>query len=189
MEVQRRGLRLLNSHEHIESKKVQPSVVKNPGIILAKQYAKKPVSSKSVVNKAAPFIIFQDPIEIRCQHCGALRSKIAQDQPLSFSKECREIATQSEDTDLDTWLCSERPPEKYWEALAEERRVALKETLDENMELCALVEKLNLEIERLSAIASHADHFAAVYNTFKNQEAHTNHATKLRDSSCEPNPT
>ncbi|CAI2733312.1 unnamed protein product [Schistosoma spindalis] len=188
MEFQRKGLRLLNTFEHIEPKKTQLSVEKKPGIITVKHFVKKPIANKPVVNKVAPFIIFQDPVEIHCQHCGALRSKSQKDHP-NPPKEYKETASQVEDIDLNAWLCSEHPPEKYWETIAEQRRVALKETLDENMELCALVEKLNLEIERLSTIASHADHFASVYNQmFKEQEAHSNLSTEPQDPSCEPNP-
>ncbi|KAK4475996.1 hypothetical protein MN116_000667 [Schistosoma mekongi] len=188
MEVQRRGLRLLNTSEDLELKKKQPMVPKKPGIICAKNVIKKPVDKKPVVNRVAPFIIFQDPVEIHCQHCGSLRSKSSRDHISQSLKEYKETATQVEDTDLSALLCSEHPPEKYWETIAEQRRVALKETLDENMELCSLVEKLNLEIERLSAIASHADHFASVYyETVRIQEVNSNQATEPQDSSCESN--
>ncbi|CAH8647253.1 unnamed protein product [Schistosoma rodhaini] len=185
MEVQRKGLRLLNTFEPVEPKKTQLSVEKKPGLIHTKPFVKKPIVNKSAVNKVAPFIIFQDPVEVHCQHCGALWSKSQKDLSPNPSKEYKETASQVEDVDLNAWLCSEHPPENYWETIAEQRRVALKETLDENMELYALVEKLNLEIERLSAIASHADHFASVYNQmFKEQEAHNNHSTEPQDSSC-----
>ena len=36
-------------------------------------------------------------------------------------------------------FCIENPPEKYWEIMAEKRRVALAETLKENMEVCFVV--------------------------------------------------
>ena len=32
----------------------------------------------------------------------------------------------------------DRPPEKYWELVAEERRKALEETLTENMKVCCI---------------------------------------------------
>ncbi|KAH8862523.1 geminin-like [Schistosoma japonicum] len=170
-EVQRRGLRLLNTFEDVELKKKQSLVSKKPASICAKNVVKKP-----------------DPVEIYCQHCGSLRSKSSADHISKSLKEYKEIATQVEDVDLSALLCSEHPPEKYWETIAEQRRVALKETLDENMELCSLVEKLNLEIERLSAIASHADNFASVYyETVRMQEANSNQATRSQDSSCELN--
>lgn len=47
----------------------------------------------------------------------------------------------------------ENPPEDYWKDLAEQRRIALSETLDENKQLCDLVEMLNLEIDRLKKVS------------------------------------
>ncbi|RTG90289.1 uncharacterized protein DC041_0009915 [Schistosoma bovis] len=189
MESQRRGLRVLNTSEHIEPKKTQLPVEKKPGIVPAKHYVKEPIANKPVVNKVAPFIIFQDPIETHCQHCGALRSKSQKDQHLNPSKEYKETAIQVEVIDLNAWLCSEQAPEKYWETVAEQRRVALKETLDENLQLCELVEKLNFEIERLSAIASSGDHIDSMYNQiFGGQEARSNLSAEPQEPSCEPNP-
>ncbi|CAH8628119.1 unnamed protein product [Schistosoma margrebowiei] len=189
MESRRKGLRVLNTSELIEPNKTPLSVGKKPRIISAKDFVKKPITNKPVVHKVAPFIIFQDPIQAHCQHCGALRSKSKEDQHPNSPKEFKETASQVEVIDLNAWLCSEHPPEKYWETIAEQRRVALKETLDENLELCELVEKLNLEIEKLSAIASRGDRIDSLYNQmFEGQEAHSDLSAEPQEPSCEPNP-
>ncbi|THD28594.1 hypothetical protein D915_000567 [Fasciola hepatica] len=89
-----------------------------------------------------PFEIYVDPIDINCQHCGSARSgstvKPACKPKLSI--QVVETATQTESdsegtSDLKALLCNENPPEKYWEELAEQRRLALKETLDENQQV------------------------------------------------------
>ncbi|KAA0183506.1 hypothetical protein FBUS_10883 [Fasciolopsis buskii] len=137
--------------------------------------------SKPLKNQAAPpkrvtklekcpFEIYVDPVEISCQHCGSVRNGSAT-KPTSKPKLCiqtAEIAIQTESHsqdagDLKALLCSENPPESYWEQIAEQRRVALKETLDENRELCDLVEKLNSEIERLGQLNKHTERFAHMY--------------------------
>ncbi|OON14515.1 hypothetical protein X801_09693, partial [Opisthorchis viverrini] len=125
---------------------------------------KSPVTKPTVSAKTGPkvpFKIFEDPVSANCQHCGSERRKP--------SLPCRErvsttsVGVQACDTDIREWLCAEKPTEGYWEELAERRRVALKETLDENRELCTLVESLNKEIERLNQIEQQAEHFARMY--------------------------
>jgi len=44
----------------------------------------------------------------------------------------KNVATQTPSHDAAELMCSEEPTEKYWELLAEQRRKALKEALEEN---------------------------------------------------------
>ncbi|BHF76766.1 hypothetical protein SprV_0501986500 [Sparganum proliferum] len=100
--------------------------------------------------------IFKDPPSIACPHCGHRKSK----QDSSVATKTTSSQTDRSGSPLCEWLCSERPPIEYWMELAEQRRQALTETLEENKELCDLVVKLNEEIEKLSKIAEHAENFA-----------------------------
>ncbi|CAH8863689.1 unnamed protein product [Trichobilharzia szidati] len=150
MEVQRRGLRLLNTYEPVELKKT----VTKPGVSTHSKPSpvatvRKPVKTANQP-KILKFPVYVDPVEDKCQHCGSLRLKVPGEQV----KETKEMSVQVNRTDLNELLCSVNPPSDYWECLAEERRVALKEALDENKQLCELVEKMNLEIDRLNSMIS-----------------------------------
>ncbi|CAL8100523.1 unnamed protein product [Calicophoron daubneyi] len=152
----RKGLCLRNSL--LEEREMKPvkNLVKKPLAVYTKQSINCSEPAK------IPFKIYEDPIQPRCQHCGAER--IRQDYQTGSAKHKIEqisCGVQTSDTsgDLKEWLCSDNPPDGYWKELAESRRVALKETLDENKELCELIESLNKEIERLAAINSHTDEF------------------------------
>ncbi|KER30665.1 hypothetical protein T265_13121 [Opisthorchis viverrini] len=157
MATVRKGLALRNNIvEHLSKEPTKASVKKSP-------VTKPTVSAKT--GPKVPFKIFEDPVSANCQHCGSERRKP--------SLPCRErvsttsVGVQACDTDIREWLCAEKPTEGYWEELAERRRVALKETLDENRELCTLVESLNKEIERLNQIEQQAEHFARMYKALK----------------------
>ncbi|XP_028406327.1 uncharacterized protein LOC114528812 [Dendronephthya gigantea] len=62
----------------------------------------------------------------------------------------------------------DQAPEKYWELLAEERRKALEETLEENMKLYEIIENLKAENSALKEKASNTDYFATMYKITKN---------------------
>uniref|UniRef100_A0A0X3NXK9 Geminin n=1 Tax=Schistocephalus solidus TaxID=70667 RepID=A0A0X3NXK9_SCHSO len=100
--------------------------------------------------------IFKDSPTAVCRHCGHRKSK--QDNPVVTTTSSSQ--TDRSGSPLCEWLCSDQPPVEYWMELAEQRRQALTETLEENKELCDLVVKLNEEIEKLSKIAEHAENFA-----------------------------
>jgi len=61
------------------------------------------------------------------------------------------------DQDAIDMLTNDTPSETYWKDLAEERRRALTETLQENKELCALNESLREENTSLREIANKAE--------------------------------
>nr|CAH8863564.1 unnamed protein product [Trichobilharzia regenti] len=148
MEVPRRGLRLLNTYGPVELKKT----VTKPGVNTHSKPSPVGTVQKPVKTANQPKIlkypVYVDPVEDKCQHCGSQRPKKSGEQV----KETKEMSVQVNRTDLNELLCSVDPSSEYWESIAEERRVALKETLDENKQLCELVEKLNLEIDRLNSL-------------------------------------
>ena len=53
-------------------------------------------------------------------------------------------------------------PEGYWKALAEERRAALADSLEENCELHGRIQEQLQEIERLTELANQAEYFASL---------------------------
>nr|CAB3249743.1 geminin [Phallusia mammillata] len=83
-------------------------------------------------------------------------------------KKSKTISTQTSPDVVDL-TCSETPSDKYWELLAEERRKALHEALDENKQLADEIEKkdeiikdLKTEVESLGETASQAEYLASV---------------------------
>ncbi|KAK3703610.1 hypothetical protein QZH41_019147, partial [Actinostola sp. cb2023] len=58
----------------------------------------------------------------------------------------------------------EPAPEKYWQLLAEERRIALHEALEENQKLCKELEKLKERCTKLEEVAGQAEYFASLYS-------------------------
>ena len=61
-------------------------------------------------------------------------------------------------------LASETPPTEYWRVLAEQRRLALAETLEENEQLHNQVEKLKAQITDLESKVKDTSYFAMMYN-------------------------
>merc|ERR1712150_150812 len=72
-------------------------------------------------------------------------------------------------------LISDEPSENYWKDLAEERRRALKETIDENKMLCSEVEQLKEENRRLSDIAAQAESLVEYLNADDSGTAEDSH--------------
>ncbi|XP_052687755.1 geminin-like isoform X1 [Crassostrea angulata] len=73
----------------------------------------------------------------------------------------------SEDIDQEAYdlMVSEEVPESYWKELAEQRRMALNDSLHENEMLHKEVEELREENSKLSEMAEKADYFADVIQT------------------------
>ena len=59
---------------------------------------------------------------------------------------------------------TEKETESYWKKMAEERRIALEETLDENETLYNELDEKNAEIERLKKALSDAECYKLLYN-------------------------
>ncbi|KAF5401846.1 Geminin [Paragonimus heterotremus] len=158
MTTVRKGLSLRNHFVEPGSKEHVKAVLRKSPMV-----TKQPEQTKA--DKKLPFQIYEDSAQFECQHCGSTRNN-----PQVISVSC---GVQTSNVDIREWLCGENPPENYWEELAERRRVALKETLDENKELCDLIESLNKELERLSHVEKQADHFAKMYQVLKNEKDHS----------------
>lgn len=60
-------------------------------------------------------------------------------------------------------MVSDPPPERYWELLAEERRLALQEALEENERLHKELEEMKEKNKALEEIAGQAEYFASLY--------------------------
>ncbi|KAK2574509.1 Geminin [Acropora cervicornis] len=60
-------------------------------------------------------------------------------------------------------MISETPPERYWELLAEERRLALQNALEENERLHKELEELKERNKALEEVAGQAEYFASLY--------------------------
>jgi len=62
-----------------------------------------------------------------------------------------EADEENDSTDVVSWMTAENPPEEYWKVLAEQRRIALEESLQENEELYETVDLLTDKIESQNA--------------------------------------
>lgn len=58
---------------------------------------------------------------------------------------------------------AETPPKEYWRVLAEQRRLALSETLQENEQLHDEVEKLKARVTDLENQVKDTNYFAMMY--------------------------
>ena len=68
-------------------------------------------------------------------------------------------------------LClSENPPEEYWRVLAEQRRLALAETLEENEQLHDHVERLKAQVSELENQVKDTSYFAMMYKLASTSE-------------------
>lgn len=64
----------------------------------------------------------------------------------------------------------ENPPEEYWRVLAERRRLALAETLEENEQLHDQVEKLKAQVSELENQVKDTNYFAMMYKLASTSE-------------------
>lgn len=80
------------------------------------------------------------------------------------------VSCQTENTDSREMCTAENPSEKYWETIAEKRRVALAETLKENMELHKEVQRLKETVKTLENQNSDAEYFAMMYNITRSSD-------------------
>lgn len=109
----------------------------------------------------------------------------------------------SEDIDQEAYdlMVSEEVPESYWKELAEQRRIALNDSLHENEMLHKEVEDLREENSKLSEMAEKADYFADVIQTMlggeeeqekgekPDEEQENQEVDEEQTSSCEENDT
>ncbi|XP_033112444.1 geminin-like isoform X2 [Anneissia japonica] len=64
--------------------------------------------------------------------------------------------------DIYAMMTQDEAPEGYWKEIAEERRKALADTLEENKNLHNTVNDLTIENERLKKVADQAEYFAGI---------------------------
>ena len=64
----------------------------------------------------------------------------------------------------------ENPPEEYWRVLAEQRRLALAETLEENEQLHDQVERLKAQVSDLENQVKDTNYFAMMYKLASTSE-------------------
>jgi len=86
-------------------------------------------------------------------------------------KEDKEVQTDG-DNHLD-WMTSDEAPIEYWKELAEERRTALEEALEENTLLSEKVARLEKENKELEETVEEAKQLAEMLNTISEEHALT----------------
>ncbi|XP_022318278.2 uncharacterized protein LOC111121338 [Crassostrea virginica] len=121
-----------------------------------------PVSKKKatkLVPLKEPLNVYKDP-----QNNKKFDHKAVQTEKI---KRLGSRSSTSEDIDQEAFdlMVSEEVPESYWKELAEQRRIALNDSLHENEMLHKEVEDLREENSKLSEMAEKADYFADVIQT------------------------
>nr|CDS18324.1 geminin [Echinococcus granulosus] len=158
MLVHRKGLSVrVNSVGRSENKELKKHVNDKEAIMEIDNKENGGIPLKKTTN-APSLTIYKDNMSSFCQHCGAKRSGDGKAE----EKACASTqTTEAAPVNVKEMLSSETPPVEYWVDLAEQRREALVETLDENKELCELVEVLQTEITRLSKIEESLQRFVS----------------------------
>ncbi|CAH3175994.1 unnamed protein product, partial [Porites evermanni] len=78
-------------------------------------------------------------------------------------------------------MVSDPAPERYWELLAEERRLALQEALEENERLYKEMEELKEQNKTLQEIAGQAEYFASLYQMVMEGEVPDTESSEATD--------
>uniref|UniRef100_A0A915EYG4 Geminin n=1 Tax=Echinococcus canadensis TaxID=519352 RepID=A0A915EYG4_9CEST len=162
MLVHRKGLSVrVNSVGRSENKELKKEPVKHvndkEAIMEIDNKENGGIPLKKTAN-APSLTIYKDSMSSFCQHCGAKRSGDGKSEEKAYAST---QTTEAAPVNVKEMLSSETPPIEYWMDLAEQRREALVETLDENKELCELVEVLQTEITRLSKIEESLQRFVS----------------------------
>ncbi|XP_062576741.1 geminin-like [Saccostrea cucullata] len=120
-------------------------------------------TAKKKVNKLIPLkeplIVYNDPKNERTFDHKAVQTE--------KNRRLKSLGSVSEDIDDEAYelMVDEDVPESYWKELAEQRRVALNDSLHENEMLHKEVEDLREENSKLTEMAEKADYFADVIQT------------------------
>ncbi|XP_022089511.1 geminin-like [Acanthaster planci] len=125
----------------------------------------------------------------RCERNG-LQFPIYED-PKSSSESSTDIE-KSKTAEEDAWelMVQEPAPESYWKDLAEERRLALEDTLKENEQLHSTIAELRTENGRLKEMADQAEYLASVLqNVIDGKEIDQESDAASNDSDHESCPT
>nr|AFB70999.1 Geminin [Psammechinus miliaris] len=164
----------------------QSQLIGSDGVIrLTNQTSKTPKRKLASDGKCQPKKVFRPDVGKNFtifEDTSKSSSSSSQTRP-SAEQEAIDMMTQAEPTEK-YWeeLAEERKValeeirlEKYWEELAEERKVALEETLKENEQLFTENRELKEENDKLKVIAGQAEYLADVVETLM---------TKLESSGC-----
>ncbi|XP_068678505.1 geminin-like isoform X3 [Montipora foliosa] len=114
-------------------------------------------------------VIRQNETKLKIQDSGSSSSStVRSDSSDSDSaKKSVKKSTKSLESDVNeksgALMVSDPPPERYWELLAEERRLALQEALEENERLHKELEEMKEKNKALEEIAGQAEYFASLY--------------------------
>ncbi|XP_061182426.1 geminin-like [Saccostrea echinata] len=106
-----------------------------------------------------PLTVYNDPKNERTFDHKAVQTE--------RNRRLKSLGSVDEDIDDEAYelMVSEEVPESYWKELAEQRRVALNDSLHENEMLHKEVEDLREENSKLAEMAEKADYFADVIQT------------------------
>ncbi|XP_013407543.1 geminin-like [Lingula anatina] len=116
---------------------------------------KSPKLITSLQRWVTPVKVYEDPKPTPKE----FNKKLVPSVEPSEQKKPESIISDKEAQEL---LVQEEIPEAYWKEVAEERRVALAEALEENEKLHSEIKELKEENEQLSSLASQAEYFAGI---------------------------
>ncbi|XP_038056623.1 geminin-like [Patiria miniata] len=127
------------------------------------------VEKPSKMSKCERFPIYEDPKSSSESNTDIEKSKTAEEKAWEL-------------------MVQEPAPESYWKDLAEERRVALDETLKENEQLHGVIAELKTENGRLKEMADQAEYLASVLqNVIDGKEIdQDSDASESEHESCTP---
>ncbi|XP_011682550.1 geminin [Strongylocentrotus purpuratus] len=138
----------------------QSQLVGSDGVIrLTKQTSKTPKRKLASDGKSQPKKVFRSD--------GGKNFTIFEDT--SNSSSSSSSPTPSAEQEVLDMMTGPEPTGKYWEELAEERRVALEETLKENEKLFIENSELKEENDKLKVMADQAEYLADVVETLMNK--------------------
>ncbi|XP_048763819.2 geminin-like [Ostrea edulis] len=131
------------------------SSAQNPQKLIGQPSVTKKNTTKLVPLKE-PLTVYKDP-----------KNEKTFDDKAVQTERLRSLACANDDIEQEAYdlMVSEEVPETYWKELAEQRRIALNDSLHENEMLHKEVEDLKEENSKLTEMAEKADYFADVIQT------------------------
>ena len=94
--------------------------------------------------------------------------------PPAIKPKTTETATQTEqrlEDSIHYRMCTqEEPPVEYWQEMAEQRRLALAQTLQENEQLYHEIDRLKGALEKMQSARDDADYFSFLYELSKSEQ-------------------
>lgn len=143
---------------------------------------KKPHIQSCGFNKQ-PIAVFRDPETSNNVLHRSFDNKAVQTEEIKKQRKYSSLSDEEIDEEAYDLMINEEIPETYWKQLAEERRLALNDSLHENESLHKEVNELKEENAKLSQLASQAEYFATVIKDIMGDE----NEEKSNDISSENN--